>query len=80
LNDQLIAHAKQHAERTGKSVSQMFAHFVAALDDLETKRQPDAENDLNDELLPITRSLLGILKSDKDDEYKQVYHSHLEEK
>ena len=31
-------------------------------------------------LLPITRSLPGILKPDREDEYKQAYHNYLEEK
>jgi hypothetical protein len=81
LNEQLIQHAKQHAEKAGKSVSQMFANFVTALDGLEEKKQPGAGNTLDeDALLPVTRSLLGILKSDKENEYKQAYHKHLEEK
>lgn len=81
LDEALIEHAKQHAEKTGKSVSQMFANFVTALDALEARKQPDAESGLDvDALLPITRALLGILKSDRENEYKQGYHNQLEEK
>lgn len=81
LDEALIDHAKQHAEKTGKSVSQMFANFVTALDGLEARKQPDAENPLDvDTFLPMTRALLGMLKSDGDDEAKQAYRHYLEEK
>lgn len=61
LNDTVIEHAKQHAKKTGQSVSEMFANFVTALDGLEARKELDM-----DALLPITRALLGILKSDHD--------------
>ena len=61
LNETLIEHAQQHAKRTGKSVSEMFANFVTTLDDVEKREELDV-----DALLPITRALLGILKSDRD--------------
>jgi hypothetical protein len=61
LNDTVIEHAKQHSIKTGQSVSEMFANFVTALDGLEAKKDLDM-----DALLPITRALLGILKSDHD--------------
>jgi Family of unknown function (DUF6364) len=81
LNETLIEHAKQHAEKTGKSVSQMFANFVTALDGLEAKKHADADDGLDVEaLLPMTRSLLGILKSDKENGSRQAYHDYLEEK
>ena len=81
LNESLIEHAKQHADRAGKSVSQMFANFVTALDGLEEKKQPGAAIEIDvDALLPTTRTLLGILKSDREDEDRQAYHDHLEEK
>jgi hypothetical protein len=81
LDEALIGHAKQHAEKSGKSVSQMFANFVTALDGLEARKAPDAESGIDvDALLPITRALLGILKSDSEDEYQQSYHNYLEEK
>jgi len=67
LDEALIEHAKQHAEKTGKSVSQMFANFVTALDGLEARKEADTESGLDvNALLPITRALLGILKSDHD--------------
>jgi hypothetical protein len=81
LNEVLIEHAKQHADRTGKSVSQMFANFVTALDGLETTKESGADTGIDvDALLPVTRSLLGILKSDREDEGKQAYHDYLAEK
>jgi len=81
LDEGLIDHAKQHAEKHGKSVSQMFANFVMALDGLEAKKQPEAQDALDvDTLLPITRGLLGILKSDAEEEVRQSYHQYLEEK
>lgn len=61
LNKTLIEHAKQHAKRTEKSVSEMFANFVTALDSLEAREDLDV-----DALLPTTRALLGIMKSDHD--------------
>ena len=65
LDEALIEHAKQHAAKSGKSVSQMFANFVTALDSLEAKKQPDAGIGFDaDAFLPITRSLLGILKKE----------------
>jgi len=81
LNEALIEHAKQHADRNGKSVSQMFANFVTALDGLETRKKSGADTGIDvDALLPVTRSLLGILKSDRGDEDKQAYHDYLEAK
>ena len=81
LDEALIEHAKRHAENNGKSVSQMFANFVTALDGLEARKQPTAESGFDvDALLPVTRGLLGILKSDKEDDYKQTYHEYLKEK
>ena len=81
LDEALIEHAKQHAEKSGKSVSQMFANFVTALDGLEARKQPDAEGELDVvALLPLTRALLGILKSDEEEDYRPTYHDYLEEK
>lgn len=81
MDEVLIEHAKKHAEETGKSVSKMFADFVTALDSLEASKQLDAENALDmDTLLPTTRALLGMLKTEGKDGYGQAYHCHLEEK
>ena len=81
LDEALIEHAKQHAKGSGKSVSQMFANFVTALDALEARKQLDAGSGLDVEaLFPVTRGLLGILKSDKEHEYKQTRYDYLEEK
>ena len=81
LDEALIEQAKQHARKSGKSVSQMFANFVTALAALEARKQLDAESGLDvDALFPVTRSLLGILKSDRNDGYKQAYHDNLEGK
>jgi hypothetical protein len=68
LDDELVAQAKAAAAQRGKSVSQMFAEFVAAL--VPSRRERS--------LPPVTGSLLGIMKrhrlSEKD------YKKHLLEK
>jgi len=82
LDDKLIKHAKARAERSGKSLSKMVADFFVLLDDLEpiAGQQPAKDSGLVDNLPPVTRSLLGILKSDHDVDAKRDYRAHLEEK
>ena len=82
LDDELIKHAKAHAEKSGKSLSKMVGDFFTLLDDLEpsTGQQPAKNLRLADNLPPLTRSLLGILKSGHDVDDKRDYRAHLEEK
>ena len=53
LDDELIDRAKQYAERTGRSVSQIVADYFALLD----KEFSDGE----DALTPIVASMRGSL-------------------
>lgn len=68
MDEQLVAEAKTHAARRGKSVSQMFGEFVVSLG---ASQHAGA-------LPPVTGSLLGIMKglhvSESD------YKKHLSEK
>lgn len=70
LDEQLIRRAKDHAQRTGRSVSQLVADYFALLD------APVASQDVT--LPPITQSLYGILAlaGGEVEDYKQ----YLEEK
>ncbi len=70
LEEELIQRAKSFAKRTGKSVSQIVAHYFASLEGTPP------ENDV--ELTPVVRSLKGALRgADVDIE---DYHRHLEDK
>ncbi len=80
LDEKLIEHAKQHAEKAGTSVSQMFANFVAALDSIEDKNQSQAAHQFS-EYSPLTRSLIGLLRTgEADQDLEKHYRDHLEEK
>lgn len=68
MDDTLVAEAKSHAARRGKSVSQMFGEFVASLG--ACKRGGD--------LPPVTGSLLGVMKGHRVSE--SDYKKHLREK
>lgn len=68
LDDVLVAQAKAEAAQRGKSVSQMFAEFVASLAPGKRERS----------LPPVTGSLLGIMKGRRVSEAD--YKSHLREK
>lgn len=68
MDDMLVAEAKTHAARRGKSVSKMFGDFVVSLG--EYKRGGD--------LPPVTGSLLGIMKGHSMSEAD--YKKHLREK
>lgn len=69
LDQHLIDEAKTEAAKRGKSVSQMVADFFESL-----TTQPNS----CDELPPITRSILGILKDSPLSE--EDYKKHLREK
>ena len=68
LDDVLVAQAKAEAAQRGKSVSKMFAEFVASL--APSRREGG--------LPPVTGSLLGIMKGHRLSE--KDYEKHLREK
>jgi len=68
MDDTLVAEAKTHAARRGKSVSQMFGEFVASL----------GISHPGDALPPVTGSLRGVLKGRRITE--SDYKKHLREK
>lgn len=68
MDDVLVRQAKDQAARRGKSVSQMFGEFVAALDARQPRRG----------LPPVTDSLLGVMKGRRVSE--KDYRKHLREK
>lgn len=73
LDRALIEQAKQYAEQRGYSLSQLVAEYFSVL----TAEQEPGESYKN-ELPPITRSLVGILKGSNFD--PEDYHRYLEEK
>ncbi len=68
LDNVLVEQAKAEATQRGKSVSQMFADFVASLAPAKRDRS----------LPPVTGSLLGIMKGHRVSE--KDYKTHLQEK
>ena len=68
VDDALVRQAKRQAARRGKSVSQMFGEFVAALGARKRKRG----------LPPVTDSLLGVMRGHRISEAD--YKKHLREK
>lgn len=65
----LIEGAKHEAAGRGKSVSQMVGEFFSTL---------TAELPKNDDVAPLTASLVGVLKGGKVSE--ETYKRHLREK
>ena len=70
LEEELIKVAKNHANLTGKSVSQMVADYFYLLDKKSSKKKV--------QLSPIVKSLKGSLKNTEIDE--SDYKSYLEDK
>ena len=70
LDDELIASAKRHSAKAGKSVSRLVADYFALIDADDTLRASD--------LTPRVRSLLGSLANASVDEAD--YRAHLERK
>ena len=68
MDDELVRQAKAEAARRGKSVSQMVGEFI---DFLSAARR-------DEELPPITASLVGVLKG--HDVSQADYKKHLLEK
>ena len=56
IDEELIARAKQHSAKTGKSVSSLVADFFALLDSGEAGDAP---------ITPSVRSLLGALSGSR---------------
>lgn len=70
MDEELINRAKTHAERTGKSVSQIVADYFTWLGE-----SPPA---LDEPLTPVVQSLKGILKETDVDQID--YIRYLDEK
>lgn len=70
LEDKVIEPAKRHAEKRGKTVSQMVSVYISLLD-----REGDVQEDA---LPPITRSLSGVLEGTETK--REDYYLYLEEK
>jgi len=70
ISEELIKKAKAHAQKSGKSVSQLVSDYFEILD------QPNNSN--NTQITPIVESLSGILKNKSIDE--SDYKTYLEEK
>ncbi len=70
LNEELIIKEKAHAQKSGKSVSQLVAEYFEMLD------QPMKGDE--SQFSPIVESLSGILKNNKTDE--DDYKTYLQEK
>ena len=68
MEQQVIEEAKQFAQEQGKSLSRLVADYFQSL-----QQRSQVE-----ELLPITRSLCGLLEGSGLEE--QDYKKHLEEK
>ena len=68
LDDELIARAKRHSAKSGKSVSQLVSDYFTLID----------AQDADIEITPRVRSLRGVLASATLDE--RDYLRHLEEK
>ena len=75
MDDKLVALAKAHAKKRGKSVSQLVADYFKFLDRLEKSKQ---KLPLEKKYGPITESLKGALKGAKVDE--EDYYRYLEER
>ena len=70
LDEELIARAKEHAKRTGRSVSQMVADYFALLESAPGLTEPP--------MPPRVGELRGVLSNSDADELD--YRRYLEEK
>ena len=73
LEDDLIFRAKHYAKISGKSISQMVADYFAQLEVNDS-----AASAASQKILPITRSLRGVLKGNELSQ--KNYHDYLENK
>ena len=75
MDDKLIAHAKAHAKKRGKSVSKLVEDYFKFLDSLEkSKQKPPVKRKYG----PITESMIGLLEGAQVDE--EDYYRYLEKK
>jgi hypothetical protein len=70
LDETLIKKAKKHARDNGKSLSQVVSEYFSLMDQEKSGGKED--------IPPLTKSLIGILRGSKVDETD--YLKHLEEK
>lgn len=70
MEETLIKKAKKHARDNGKSLSQVVSEYFSLMD--------QEKSGVNEDIPPLTKSLIGILRGSKVDETD--YLKHLEEK
>ncbi len=70
MEEALIRKAKRLARRKGTSVSKFLGDYIMR----------ESDGSLDEELPPITSSMLGTLKNDSVTVDEESYHKHLEEK
>ncbi len=84
LDADLIKSAKAHAKERGKSLSQIVADYFYGLNALKRSKHNGTPSRINDdELYPITNSLIGAWKVEnveKEYDYRKEYRHYLEEK
>ncbi len=70
MEEALIRKAKRLAQRKGTSVSKIFGDYI----------KNEFDESLDEELPPITLSMIGVLKNSPIEINEESYHKHLEEK
>jgi Family of unknown function (DUF6364) len=70
IEEELIDRAKSYSQRTGKSVSQLFADYIKMLPGTGPKEEPTPT--------PIVQSMRGVIRGARIDE--EDYRRYLEEK
>lgn len=91
MDESLIAAAKDYAAAHGSSLSQMVANYFAALGQKADRAsgvktsaasQATTPDDWRNDLGPVTRSLIGILKAapNQTPVSEDDYHAYLERK
>lgn len=70
MEEALIRKAKRLAQRKGTSVSKIFGDYI----------KNESDESLDEELPPITLSMIGALKNSPIGFNEESYHKHLEEK
>lgn len=92
MDADVIERAKAYAAERGESVSKLVENYFAAL--TTSEREEERDDDWREQLPPITRSLVGCLKSPEverftghpneagrvDADLKGEYYRYLEEK